>query len=366
MFNNSYAGKTVLVTGNTGFKGSWLTLWLLKLGAKVVGLSKDIPTDPAMFEILGLDTHVDHHFCDVRNHSDVEKVVLDTQPDFVFHLAAQPIVSLSYEDPLETLTSNAIGTANVLQALRQLSKPCVGIFITSDKCYENVEWEWGYREDDQLGGKDIYSASKAAAEVIFSSYARTFFGGPDTNVRLSSARAGNVIGGGDWAKDRIVVDCVTNWANNNTIKLRSPEATRPWQHVLEPISGYLALGSALANSPDLHCHSFNFGPRAEQNATVLELLKELSKYWPDLVEPAFEVVENRPFNEAGLLKLNCDKAIHHLNWFPTLTYAECVRYVGEWYAAFYSAEKKDIYQLSLDQLTDYEKTAMLAGAAWST
>ena len=232
MFKQSFRGRSVVVTGHTGFKGAWLCAWLVKLGAKVTGLSVDIPTAPSMFEVLELQGSVDHNFGDVRDITVVKRLLDKSKPDFVFHLAAQPIVSLSYSNPLETLSVNMLGTATVLEALRQRNQHCVAVIVTSDKCYENVSWPWGYKETDHLGGKDIYSASKGAAEIAFHAYHKSFFKAPESNVTLATGRAGNVIGGGDWARDRIV-DCVRQWSKG--LQEIKPEATRPWQHVLEPL-----------------------------------------------------------------------------------------------------------------------------------
>lgn len=365
MFNNKYQGKKVLVTGHTGFKGSWLTTWLLKLGAKVCGLSDQIPTKPSMFEELGLEDKIEHHFCDIRELENVSKILTEFNPDFVFHLAAQPIVSVSYEDPLNTISSNVMGTAVLLEALKRWNEPCNVVMITSDKCYENVEWVWGYKETDHLGGKDIYSGSKGAAEVIFHAYYHSFFTTNDNNIKLATGRAGNVIGGGDWAKDRIVVDCMRNWADGKSVEIRSPNATRPWQHVLEPLSGYLTLGAQLMDDKSLLGESYNFGPKSEQNRTVLELLTDLSHQWHfEEAENAYRVTDNIPFHEAGLLKLNCDKALFHLHWEANLNYKECVQMVGEWYYSFYKIDK-NMYELTIDQIDKYENLAMERNLIWN-
>ena len=279
MFSDIYKGKKVLVTGHTGFKGTWLTTWLLSLDADVIGISKDVPTQPSMFEILGLEDKIQHHNIDIRDISALSQVIIDEKPNFVFHIAAQAIVSISYDEPLDTISSNVMGTTNLLESLRISNHQCTAIIITSDKAYDNVEQIWGYKENDPMGGKDIYSGSKGAAELIFKSYYHSFFKSEESSVRLAVARAGNVIGGGDWAQDRIVVDCVEAWNEPKSVEIRSPGATRPWQHVLEPLSGYLNLGQALYNDKGLNGESFNFGPRAEQNHTVVELLKDLSEYW---------------------------------------------------------------------------------------
>ncbi len=363
LFYDCYRGKRVIVTGHTGFKGSWLTTWLLKLGAEVVGVSKDIPTQPAMFEELGLASRIRHLQADIRDLGVMCELFRDSQPDFVFHLAAQAIVSTSYSDPVETMTTNVMGTMNILEALRRLERSCVAVLVTSDKCYDNVEWVWGYRETDRLGGKDVYSGSKGAAELIIKSYVHSFFqnGHP---VRLAIGRAGNVIGGGDWARDRIVVDYMRAWNEGRTVEIRSPQATRPWQHVLEPLSGYLALGQAVVQQPQLHGEAFNFGPRAEQNRTVAELLGDLGLHW-GLATPdeAFRVTANIPFHEAGLLKLNCDKALFHLKWEPNLSYAETIRLVGDWYTAFYR-KRADMYAMTVEQIAAYECMGAERNRVW--
>lgn len=349
-----YRDKTVLVTGHTGFKGSWLTAWLLKLGAKVVGVSDTIPTSPSMFEELGLEKRINHNFCDIRELDKLKRIIEKAQPDFLFHLAAQPIVSRSYLDPLDTISTNVVGTANVLECLRSLKNDIAAVFITSDKCYENVEWEWGYKETDAVGGRDIYSGSKGAAEVIFHAYQKSFFNDVDCNVRLATGRAGNVIGGGDWAQDRIVVDCMKSWSEGRVVEIRSPEATRPWQHVLEPLSGYLKLGEQLIYNKSLHGESFNFGPKAEQSHSVFELLKDLSVYWDfEDITQAYKATDNIPFHEAGLLKLNCDKALFHLKWEANLYYSECVKLVSEWYFSFYK-EDVDMFEKTMSQIEMYE------------
>ncbi|MBQ1497289.1 MAG: CDP-glucose 4,6-dehydratase [Sphingomonas sp.] len=365
MFDDVFNGKRVLVTGHTGFKGSWLTAWLLKLGAEVIGLSRDIPTAPSMFEELGLDGRIDHRLVDVRDLDAVRGAILETRPDFVFHLAAQAIVSTSYADPVDTFTTNVVGTMNVLEALRQASWPCVAVMITSDKCYDNVEWVWGYREHDALGGKDIYSGSKGAAELVVKSYYHSYFSDGRLPVRIGVARAGNVIGGGDWAKDRIVADCMRAWSAGETVDIRSPSATRPWQHVLEPLSGYLTLAQQLVAKPGLDGEAFNFGPRAEQNHTVVELLGALAEAW-DGRDPseAYRITNDIPFHEAGLLKLNCDKALFHLRWESNLEYEETIRLIGEWYGAFYR-EKADMFAVTMAQLADYEQFAADRKRIWA-
>ncbi len=366
MFCNIYNNKKVLITGNTGFKGSWLTIWLLKLGAKVYGISKDIPTKPSMFEELGLETKITHNEKDIRNLASIKQIVEEIKPDFLFHLAAQPLVSLSYSNPIETISSNVIGTTNVLEALKVINHNCIGIIITSDKCYDNVEWIWGYKETDPLGGKDIYSGSKGAAELIFKSYYHSFFKKSNSNVKAATTRAGNVIGGGDWALDRIVPDCMRAWSKSEPVEIRSPNATRPWQHVLEPLSGYLTLGQQLFERNDLNGDSFNFGPLSQYNYTVEELIKDLSKYWDfQGSSRAYKIINDKSFHEAGLLKLNCDKALFDLKWLPTLNHEKLIEFAGRWYFGFYK-EKVNVFDFTLSQIDEYEQIASNKKIHWTT
>lgn len=363
-FSGFYRNKKVLITGNTGFKGSWLSIWLVKLGANVVGLSNEVPTYPSLFENAKLSNALDYRKGEIRDLKSMCSLLEETKPELIFHLAAQAIVSVSYDDPVETISTNTLGTATILEAVRKCSHPCTVVIITSDKCYENLEWPWGYRESDQIGGRDPYSASKGCAELIFHSFYESYFAKSE-NVRLCSARAGNVIGGGDWAKDRIVVDCVENWAKGLPVKIRCPDATRPWQHVLEPLSGYLHLARELSMNSSLSGQSYNFGPKELHNKSVINLLQDLSKYW-NFKEPenAFLIKGNIPFNEGSLLKLNCDKALFDLKWTPTLTYEECVKYVSQWYYAFYHDEV-DALDLCLGNIATFEQKACERGLSWS-
>ena len=365
MFGNIYNNKKVLITGNTGFKGSWVTTWLLKLGAKVYGISKDIPTEPSMFKELGLKTKITNYKKDIRALESVKQIIEEVKPDFLFHFAAQALVSVSYTDPIKTISTNVLGTTNVLEALRKSNHNCVGVFITSDKCYDNVEWIWGYRETDMLGGKDIYSGSKGTAELIFKSYYHSFFKNDVSNVKIVTARAGNVIGGGDWAQERIIPDCIRAWSKNEIVEIRSPNATRPWQHVLEPLSGYLTLGQQVYESNDLNGESFNFGPLAQYRHTVLELLQDMSNYW-NIKDPskAFKITDNIKFHEDTLLKLNCDKALFRLNWLPTLDYGDFIEFTGSWYSNFYKGEK-DVFDFTSNQIEKYEQMAFDKELQWT-
>ena len=365
MFNDFYKDKKVLITGHTGFKGSWLTSWLIKLGSRVVGISKDIPTNPSMFDELSLEKMISHYLADIRDINQIEQIIKKEKPDIIFHLAAQPIVSLSYEDPLETITSNVLGTANILHVLKELNNDILAVIITSDKSYDNVEQVWGYKEDDTLGGKDIYSGSKGAAEIIIKSYYNSFFKLKDSNVKLAIGRAGNVIGGGDWAKDRIVVDCVTAWSKASRVEIRSPEATRPWQHVLEPLSGYLTLGENLSRKSYINGEAFNFGPQAEQNQTVKQLIEDLSSFWDfRSFDKVYSITDTLPFHEASLLKLNCDKSLFYLNWRACLNYKRTINFTGKWYKAFYDG-KKNMFQTTMSQIEKYEGYAGKKGLKWT-
>ncbi len=365
MFSNIYFGKKVLVTGHTGFKGSWLTCWLLKLGAEVVGVSRDVPTQPAMFEDLQLETMIKHHVCDIRDLDKLSNIINVERPDVIFHLAAQAIVSTSYDEPTETITTNAIGSMNIMEVLRKVSWPCSAVLITSDKSYDNVEWVWGYKETDSVGGKDVYSGSKGAAELIIKSYYHSFFLNKNHPVKLAVGRAGNVIGGGDWARDRIVVDTVKAWSKKQSVEIRCPDATRPWQHVLEPISGYLTLGEGLLVNGLADGEAFNFGPRAEQNRTVTDLLTTMADKWTaDIPNVPYKVTDNIPFKEAGLLKLNCDKALFYLKWDATLNYHDTVRMTADWYSQYY-CNQRELFKITNLQIEEYESIAVKRGSHWT-
>lgn len=363
-FNNIYQGKKVLITGSTGFKGAWLCTWLNMLGAEVYGFALDIPTQPSMFETIKLSEKVKQHYGDIRDKEEFNNFVQKVRPDFIFHLAAQALVLTSYQKPFETLTTNVIGTASVCEAIRNITWRCTCVLITSDKVYDNVEWIWGYRESDRLGGKDIYSGSKGAAELVIKSYWHSFIKDMQ-NIKLGITRAGNVIGGGDWAKDRIIVDCIKAFSQGEVVEIRSPKATRPWQHVLEPLSGYLTLGWYLVEGKCPNGEAYNFGPRAEQTKTVYELVQDLAKLWGTNPTDAVKLTGDIPFKEATLLKLNCDKALAHLHWHSTLHYVECVRFIAEWYKAFYIEKNADMYKLTISQIENFVTAAMNQRLEWA-
>lgn len=359
----AFQGKTVLVTGHTGFKGSWLTAWLKRLGANVIGIALDPPTTPSHFTEADMEQGMQDFRIDIRDSDSLKEVVLNARPDFVFHLAAQALVRRSHDDPVETWMTNLNGTLHVLEALRGLQKPCAVVLITSDKCYDNVEWVWGYRETDALGGPDPYSASKGAAELAIRSHVKSFFPTESSPVRIAVARAGNVIGGGDWAADRIVPDCVKAWSVNEVVDLRNPSSTRPWQHVLEPLSGYLALAMNLSQYPELHGEPFNFGPQAQQNHSVLELVQQMARYWDQVRWQDVSQSVSGPY-ESGLLKLNCDKALHYLHWHAVMGFEDTVRLTSEWYRMFYKQPGK-IASITQAQIAEYTMIAKQRKLAWA-
>ena len=363
VFADSYRGKTVLVTGHTGFKGSWLCEWLLGLGAVVHGYALDPEPHAALFGRLGLARRLSSETrADLADRTQLDAAVARIDPDFVFHLAAQPLVVLAYERPVETYQTNVLGTVHLLEALRPLKKPCAAVFITTDKCYENREWLHGYREEDPLGGHDPYSSSKAGCELAIGSWRRSFFHGHP--VRIASARAGNVIGGGDWAPNRIVPDCIRSLQAGQTILVRNKNATRPWQLVLEPLSGYLWLAAVLAQ-PKLRpppaeqfAAAFNFGPGPDANRTVAELVVEILKTWPGRWE---DKSVPDAVHEAGLLQLSTDKAAALLGWSPAWKFPDAVRETVAWYRQPSDA----ISDFTKQQIGDYVRRAAELGIPWA-
>ena len=327
------------------------------LGAEVAGLANGIPTKPSNYQVCGLGKLIKHYPADIRNYQSVLKVFKSFAPDIVFHLAAQALVQKSLAEPRLTFETNTLGTMNILEALRNHKKNIVGVIITSDKCYRNLGWEWGYRETDELGGDDPYSASKGAAELIFRPYANIY------NLPISTARAGNVIGGGDWAQDRIIPDCVKAWSKRKIPLIRQPGATRPWQHVLEPLSGYLWLGVNLLKRPEkFKGQSYNFGPNTGKNYQVRELLEVLAKYWPGITWKESKRDKTVKF-EPKLLKLNCDKALFSLGWQTALSFEEAVEMTADWYLN-YCQKKRNMYQFSIDQIEKYIKIAQEQKMPW--
>ncbi len=348
-FADQYRGRRVLVTGHTGFKGSWLCEWLSALGAEVTGLALDPNTQPALLNQLELTGRLKDHRGDVRDAETVWKCVERINPEFVFHLSAQPLLRLSYERPVETYATNVMGTVHLLNAVRRLGKPCVVVVVTTDKCYENREWVHSYREEDSIGGHDTSSSSKGAAELLLYAYRKSYFSQPESTVRLASARAGNVIGGGDWALDRIVPDCVRSLRRGESIPVRNKIATRPWQHVLEPFSGYLWLGACLANldlclmpmdaneKVSTLASRFNFGLNLGSNQTAARLAQEVLKHWPGSWD---DRSHSNAAHEATCLNLAIDKAYYTLGRAPVWSFNETLARTVRWYQNAESAPPK--------------------------
>ena len=334
----SFKGKKIFVTGHTGFKGTWLTFLLTEVGAEVTGYALAPEEGPSHFNMLGLESKIKHIVADIRNADALNDAMQACQPEYVIHLAAQPLVKKSYADPVETFSTNVMGSVNLLEAVRRCDSVKSLVYITSDKCYENVEWIWGYRENDRIGGHDPYSASKGAAEVIFSAYARSFFSSRPM-LGAATTRAGNVIGGGDWAADRIIPDCIKAIEKDEEIQIRNPLATRPWQHVLEPISGYLLLAAQLRSDPQKYSGAWNFGPSSEEIRTVNEVANTMVKH---LKKGKVVITGSKDqHHEAMLLQLNCDKAHQQLNWQPRWHVEETLTATAEWYKAISEGEKAE-------------------------
>ncbi len=348
MFNNIYKGKKVFITGHTGFKGSWLTLWLKSLGAEVLGYSLEPNTIPSMFEELRIYGRCRNSFENILNSACLEETMSEFNPDIVFHLAAQPLVRLSYREPKLTYETNVIGTLNVLQAARKCDCKAF-VNITTDKCYENKEVERGYKEDDPMGGYDMYSSSKGCVEIMSSSFRRSFLQEENTYA-MATARAGNVIGGGDWAEDRLIPDCIRYINDNKPIEIRNPIAVRPWQHVLEPLSGYLLLGQKLLEEGKKYAEGFNFGPNEDSVLKVADVSKKVCEYYG---KGEVVVCKKDDLHEANLLMLNIDKAKQVLGWTPTYNADNAIQKTVEWYKHFY-ADDVDMYEFTINQIKEYE------------
>lgn len=348
---NIYKDKTVLVTGHTGFKGSWLSIWLNEIGARVIGYSLDPYTEKDNFVLSGLSEKIVDIRGDVRDKDSLKDTFDKYKPEFVFHMAAQPLVRLSYSIPVETYEVNVIGTINVLECIRNTPETKVGIMITTDKCYDNKEQIWGYKENDPLGGYDPYSSSKGAAEIAISSWRNSYFNPEKYNEHgksIASVRAGNVIGGGDWAKDRIIPDCIRSIENNKAIEIRSPKAVRPWEHVLEPLSGYLLLGEKMYNEPTKFCEGWNFGPSLDSIVTVWEIATKVVETFgsgnlKDLSDP-------NALHEAKLLALDISKARFLLGWKPTLNIENTIELTVEWYKEY---KDSNVYDLCVRQINKF-------------
>ncbi len=347
-FLSAFVGSKVMITGHTGFKGSWLAFLLREIGAEVLGYALPPPKKESLFATLRLDKFIHHIEGDVRDGAKLVAAMDNFKPEFVFHLAAQALVRQSYADPKTTFSTNVMGSVNLLDAVQQCDSVRSLVYITSDKCYENMEWVWGYRENDRLGGHDPYSASKAAAEIVFASYASSFFL-HRSELGAATTRAGNVIGGGDWAEDRIVPDCIRAVQNGKPIKLRNPTATRPWQHVLEPLSGYLLLATRLCDEPDVFSGSWNFGPLSSEVRTVAEVAENIV----DRFDHGHITVSpwDDKQHEAMLLQLNCDKANQVLGWRPRWNVEKTLAMTADWYKAVF--EGSEVSSVTREQLKDY-------------
>ncbi len=349
MFNNIYKNKKVLVTGSTGFKGSWLTLWLQSLGADVLGYALLPDTEPSMYTELGLKHRINTIFANILDRDKLKKTFNDFSPDIVFHIAAQPLVLRSYDEPVLTYETNVIGTLNVLMAARQCDSVKAFVNVTTDKCYENKEVTTGYKEDDPMGGYDMYSSSKGCSEILSSSFRRSFLE-DEKSFALATARAGNVIGGGDWARDRLIPDCIKAINNSIPIEIRNPAAVRPWQHVLEPLSGYLLLGQKLLEYGKLYAQAYNFGPIELSVLTVAEVAqKVVDNYGKGKVI----VGEKKTFHEAGLLMLDITKAKEELGWTPALSADKAIKNTVDWYKKYY--HKENMYDYTMQQIKEYEE-----------
>jgi CDP-glucose 4,6-dehydratase len=359
MILNNFKNKTVIVTGHTGFKGSWLAQWLVLLGANVVGISNAVPTKPSHFELINLKKKIINKKIDIVNLKALTKTFIFYKPDYVFHLAGQALVKKSFTDPVKTWQTNTIGTLNILESLRKLKKKCIVVLITSDKSYKNLEIKRGYKENDILGGHDPYSASKAGAELVIQSHIKSFFPKNNTKTFISVARAGNVIGGGDWSDYRLIPDCVKSWTVNKKVILRSPNSTRPWQHVLEAVWGYLLLASKMKKNIKLHGEIFNFGPINKNNYSVLQVVKSMKRNWEKVSWKVLQI-KKKSFYESSLLKINSNKSKQKLKWKCILTFKETMQMVVDWYKINDTNSKK-IYKTTIDQIKDYEKYIRIRG-----
>jgi CDP-glucose 4,6-dehydratase len=341
-----WQGKRVYLTGHTGFKGSWLTLWLAEMGAVVKGYALTPPTQPSLFEEARVAEKIDSEIGDIRDLDQLKASMMDFNPDILIHMAAQPLVRLSYKEPLETYDINVMGTAKVLEAARSCSRLKAIINVTTDKCYENKEWEWGYRENEPMGGHDPYSSSKGCAELVTSAYRRSFL--QDKGVGLATARAGNVIGGGDWAKDRLIPDILRAFESNHSVIIRNPASTRPWQHVLEPLSGYLILAQNLYRQPNEFAEGWNFGPVENDVKPVDWILNHMVQQWPNT---SWQLDNNPQPHEAGYLKLDTSKAKARLGWQPKWCLQHTLSRIIVWHQLW--LENNDMQQVCLTEINDY-------------
>ena len=353
IFNGAFKGKRVLVTGQTGFKGSWLSIWLHELGAEVIGVGLDPYSEKDNYVLSSIGNKIKADIrADIRDGQKMKEIFADYQPEIVFHLAAQPLVRLSYEIPVETYETNVMGSINIMEASRATDSLKAVVMITTDKCYENKEQIWGYRENEPMGGYDPYSSSKGAAEIAINSWRRSYFNpqdyGKKHHISIASVRAGNVVGGGDWAKDRIVPDCIRALEATKPIEIRSPKAIRPWQHVLEPLSGYLLLASKMLQEPTRYCGGWNFGPRTESITSVWDVATMLTKFYGK--GELRDVSDPNALHEANLLMLDINKAKFQLGWEPRTNIEQCCQLTADWYKRYLS---EDVYNLCVEQIISF-------------
>lgn len=345
-----WKGKNVFLTGHTGFKGSWLSLWLTSMGAKVMGYALAPNTTPNLFDVLAIDSMIEKsHIADIRDLASLQKSMSQARPDVVIHMAAQPLVRYSYVNPVETYATNVMGTVHVLESARSIGSIRATVVVTTDKCYENKEWVWGYRENEPMGGYDPYSNSKGCAELVTSAYRQSYFSKSDSINSVASARAGNVIGGGDWSEDRLIPDAIKAFESNKPLMIRNPLATRPWQHVLEPLSGYLTLAQALYEQGSVFASGWNFGPRDEDNRSVQEVIDLLISGWGESAR--WEKEGSEQPHEANLLKLDCSKARSQLGWIPKWNLETATQKIVEWQKVHQA--KENMQDVSLAQINQY-------------
>lgn len=372
-FGSQFKGMTIFVTGHTGFKGSWLTIWLRELGAHVVGYSLEPPTQPSHFSLTNLDQKITHIIGDVRDYAKLSAAIQESQPQLIFHLAAQPLVLRSFHEPRETMDINVGGSVNLLEAVRHTPSVRAVVMITSDKCYENQEWIWGYRESDLLGGHDPYSASKSMAELAISSYRRSFFT-PTTDTSapaVASVRAGNVIGGGDFSDFRLVPDCMKALLDGKSILVRNPDSVRPWLHVLEPLSGYLWLSHCLLKHGQSFAEAWNFGPAEQQGVTTLSLVKKAIEAWGsgEWNTPSVQPKSGVAYKEMGLLRLSCEKAAHRLHWQPSFRWDQAVEDTVRWFKAYQAHQTKptstNMYEVAVKHIQNYVQQAKKQKIKWA-
>lgn len=366
MNQDFWKNKRVLVTGHTGFKGSWLSLWLHQMRASVIGFALDPPTTPSLFTEASLGQTIQSICGDIRNAPHLTAVIQQHRPEIIFHLAAQSLVSRSYQDPVETYATNVMGTVHLLDAVRQCDSVRVVVNVTSDKCYENAEWVWGYRETDPMGGYDPYSSSKGCAELVTAAFRRSFFAGAaqGSTAAIASARAGNVIGGGDWAENRLIPDLMRGFLQEQQVTIRRPDAIRPWQHVLEPLSGYLLLAERLWQDPERYAQGWNFGPSDDDARPVQAIVEEVARVWGNGAR--WSIDRTTSFHEAGHLKLDCSKARAHLGWTPTWTLREALAHTVEWFQSHAAGTNavelchRQIEQFEGDQVRHWRNRAAAA------